>query len=61
MHVLAYPGVSDLESISLSSLYADSMQIKALAHVPFEERSAMMISPLGFLSISLWRAPMEQP
>ena len=62
MHVLAYLGVPNLEAIrsSSSSLYVEPMEMRALTHVPFEERSAMMISPLNFLSISQWRAPMKQ-
>ena len=61
MHVLAYLGVSDLKSIGLLSFYVDPVKIKALTHVPFEERSTMMIPPLEFLSISQWRAPMKKP
>ena len=62
MHVLAYLGVSDLKSVGLISFYVeDPVKSKALTHVPFEERSTMMIPPLEFLSISQWRSPMTQP
>ena len=60
MHVLAYLGVSDLKSIGLLSFYVDPVKIKALTHVPFEERSTMTTLPEDLFTISQCMEPRQE-